>query len=122
MRLRALVILGLALSAPALASNLSFLQKSAISRFTAEDIDLMLKNADDALAAESSNVRREWRNPKTGASGFAEVRAQFVSTAGRLCKRLKVGNRAPNAPAKDATYTLCIHDDRGWLLDTNASP
>ena len=93
-----------------------------LPRSKKEAIDLMLKNADDALAAESSNVRREWRNPKTGASGFAEVRAQFVSTAGRLCKRLKVGNRAPNAPAKDATYTLCIHDDRGWLLDTNASP
>jgi hypothetical protein len=109
-------------SATASASNLSFLQGSAISRFTSEDIDLMLKNADEVLAAESSSAKREWKNPKTGASGFAEVRGQFVSTEGRTCKRLKVGNRAIGAAARNATYTLCIHDDSGWMVDVDAKP
>jgi hypothetical protein len=122
MRARALLILGLTVCTAALASNLSFLRGSAISRFTAEDIDLMMKNADAVLAAESLNAKREWNNPKTGSSGFAEVRSQFVSTEGRLCKRLNVGNRATGAPAKDATYTLCIHDEKGWMLDSNATP
>jgi hypothetical protein len=122
MRSTVLLILGVLVSIATLASNLSFLQGSAISRFTSEDIDLMMKNADEALAAESSNAKREWKNPKTGASGFAEVRGQFVSTEGRTCKRLKVGNRAIGAAARNATYTLCIHEDSGWMVDADAKP
>lgn len=119
MRLRALLILGLLASTTALASNLSFLKGTAISRFNAEDIDLMLKNADEVLEADASDAKREWSNPKTSSSGFAEVRSQFVSTEGRTCKRLRVGNRAQGVPPKEATYTLCKHDD-GWMLDSNA--
>jgi hypothetical protein len=116
---RAVLILALLASTAALAGNLTFLKGSAISRFDAEDMDLMLKNADEVLSSETANAKREWNNPKTGSSGFAEVREQFVSKDGKSCKRLRVGNKAQGTTAKEATYTLCKHDD-AWMVDSGA--
>jgi hypothetical protein len=117
--LRVLVLL--LISSTALAGNLSFLQGSTISRFNAEDIDLMMKNADEVLASDAPKAKREWSNPKTGSSGFAEAVGQFTARDGKACKRLRVENRAKDTPVKQATYTLCRHGEE-WMLDSTATP
>lgn len=110
------------ISTAAFAGNLSFLTGAPISRFTDEDVSLMTQNAEQVLDSESPVAKHEWSNPRTGAAGFAEARGHFTATNGRLCKRLRVSNRAKGiATASEATYTICKHEDRGWTLDPSAT-
>jgi len=111
------------LAATGHAQNLNFLKTAPIRQFTDEDVTLMMNNADEVLAAQEPAAKREWSNPKTGASGAAEIKGVFVGSDGAPCKRLRVVNKAKNkTDASDVTYTLCKHDERGWLLNTQAKP
>jgi hypothetical protein len=101
------------------AQNLNFLKASPLAQFTQEDVDLMLKNADDVLEAKEPAARREWSNPKTGATGTAEVLREFVGADGVPCKRLRVVNKA-KSEARDVTHTVCKYEGRGWLVNSQA--
>jgi hypothetical protein len=103
------------------AQNLNFLRMSPLARFTQEDVNLMMANANDALEAKEASAKREWNNPRTGANGLAEVRGEFVGSDGAPCKRLRVVNRANN-DTKDVTHTVCKYEGRGWLLHSEAAP
>ena len=116
----AAVLISAATSA-ALAANLSFLDKSPISYFTPEDMDLMRTNALKALDADGGTAKQAWSNAKTGASGWAQVREQFTSSDGTPCKRLRIVNKAKGL-ASDATYTVCKHPERGWAMNADAEP
>jgi hypothetical protein len=99
------------------AQNLNFLKKSPLAQFTQEDVDLMLKNADAALEAKEPQARREWSNPRTGATGTAEVLREFAGADGAPCKRLRIVNKA-KSESTDATHTLCKYESRGWLVNS----
>jgi hypothetical protein len=114
-------LLGAASMITASAANLAFLDKSPISYFTPEDMELMRTNALKVLDAAGGAARQSWSNAKTGASGWAQVREQFTSSAGDPCKRLRVVNKAKGL-ASDATYTVCKHADRGWAMNADAEP
>jgi len=103
------------------AGNLSFLQDSPSAYFRGDDADLMMKNAHAALDSSEANAKRSWSNPKTGASGFAEVTGQFTATDGAPCKQLRIGNKAGGLQG-EGTYTLCKYKDRGWVFNTDARP
>jgi hypothetical protein len=103
------------------AANLEFLKKSPASYFKPEDTDLMKKNAYQVLDSADPAARQEWSNPKTGASGLAEVRGQFTATDGVPCKRLRVVNKVKSVES-DATYTVCRYPKRGWLVNDDAQP
>ena len=82
-----------------------------------------MKNAEAVLESSSRGAKQEWSNPKTGATGFAELRGQFTAADGTPCKRLGIGNKARGiATAGDFTYTVCKYADRGWTLDPSATP
>jgi hypothetical protein len=103
------------------ASDLSFLAKSPVSYFKPADTDLMKKNAQAVLDAPESAAKQSWSNPKTGASGLAEVKAAFTTTDGTPCKRLRVVNKAKKLES-EATYTFCKYQDRGWIVNADAQP
>lgn len=105
----------------AYAGNLSFLGKSPVSYFKADDMELMRQNASKVLEATDANPKQDWSNPKTGASGLAEVRGEFKATDGASCKRLRIVNRAKGLES-DATYTVCKYADRGWVMNADATP
>jgi hypothetical protein len=115
------LLAGSAAAVSAYGSNLSFLGKSPISYFKADDMALMRKNAMKVLDAAEPNAKESWSNAKTGASGVAEVRSQFTATDGATCKRLRILNKVKGLEG-DATYTACKYPDRGWVLNTDAVP
>ena len=115
------LLAGFAAAIPASGSNLGFLGKSPISYFKPDDMNLMRQSALKVLDAAEPNAKETWSNAKTGASGLAEVRSQFTATDGATCKRLRILNKAKGLES-DATYTACKYPDRGWILNTEATP
>lgn len=103
------------------AANMEFLKKSPASYFKPQDTDLMKQNANQVLDSADPAARQEWSNPKTGASGLAEVRGQFTATDGVPCKRLRVVNKVKSLES-DATYTVCKYPKRGWVVNDDAQP
>ena len=115
------LVAGAAAAISAYGSNLGFLGKSPIAYFKPDDMQLMRQSATKVLDAAEPNAKESWSNPKTGASGLAEVRGQFTATDGATCKRLRILNKAKGLES-DATYTACKYPDRGWVMNTDATP
>ena len=116
--------LGVALACYAVGSNAgnyNFLQNSPLMSFTADDNKMFMENARTVLESTSPNAKSSWSNPKTGNSGAAEVKAQFTSTDGNLCKRLRLFNRSKTAQGEQF-LTFCHHQGRGWLVNADARP
>lgn len=103
------------------AGNLSFLDKSPISYFKPDDMEMMRQNARKALDDSGANAKQAWSNANTGASGWAQVRSQFKSSDGASCKRLRIVNKAKGLQS-DATYTVCKSADSDWVINTDATP
>jgi hypothetical protein len=105
----------------AVAGNFSFLNNSPLSFLQPDDVDLMKKNAMAALDSAKLNTKQSWSNPKTGASGFAQVTGQFTMADGTPCKRLRLFNKA-GGMENLATYPVCKYSDRGWVINADAQP
>jgi hypothetical protein len=117
-------VVGIALlctAAIATAANLNFLRDTPLMHFRQSDYDLMLKNAAAVLDSAAPNASQSWNNPKTGASGLAEVKAQFTAKDGASCRRLRIANTAARIEG-EATYTVCKYPERGWTLNPDAAP
>jgi len=120
--IRLVALMGLAAaSGPAPAGNMSFLQDAPSSYFRGDDGDLMMKNARAVLDSSDPNAKQSWSNPKTGASGFAQVVGKFTGADGAPCKRLRIGNQAGGLQG-EGTYTLCKYQGRGWIFHSDAQP
>jgi len=111
----------LASQAGADSGNLQFLKKSPIAYFSEDDVDLMMKNARAVLDSSDPAATQSWSNPRTGASGLAEVKGAFTATDGAPCKRLRVVNQYKQLESQ-ATYTVCKHSGRGWVVNVDAQP
>ncbi len=103
------------------AGNLSFLDKSPLTYFTPADMEMMRQNALKVLDDSAAGAKQSWSNDSTGASGLAQVRSQFKGSDGAICKRLHIVNKAKGLESA-ATYTACKYPDRGWVLNTEATP
>lgn len=103
------------------AVNLTFLGNSPVSFMQRDDVNMMRKNADAVLDSSQPNARQDWSNPKTGASGFAQVVGQFTLADGTPCKRLRVFNRAGGMEG-ESTFPVCKYPDRGWVINADARP
>jgi hypothetical protein len=103
------------------ATDLGFLKNAAIANFDKEDVDLMMKNVNEVLESESPGAKQEWSNPKSGASGVAQVKRKFTATDGSACKLLRLTNSAKGVEGK-STFTFCKYEGRGWLFNPDAKP
>ena len=117
----AALIASCAVVAPATAGNLSFLNQTPLGHFKSDDMELMRQNARKVLDDPAANARQDWTNPNTGASGWAQVRSQFTSTAGETCKRLRVVNKVKGLES-NSTYTVCKSNDADWAIHSDARP
>jgi hypothetical protein len=105
----------------ATAGNYSFMNNSPLSFMEPDDVALMKKNALEALDAGKLNAKHPWSNPKTGASGFAQITGEFTTADGTPCKRLRLFNKA-GGMANVATYPVCKYSGRGWVINADARP
>jgi hypothetical protein len=110
-----------AMLAPAWGGNLNFLDKSPVSYFKGDDMELMRQNALKVLDLPGADAKQSWSNPKTGASGLAQARGSFTGDDGAPCKHLRLLNKAGGLK-NDATYVVCKYPDRGWVIHSDASP
>jgi len=105
----------------AVAVNLTFLGTSPVSFMQPDDVNMMRQNAEQVLESPQPNAKQTWSNPKTGASGFAQVTGQFKMADGTPCKRLRVFNRAGGMEG-ESTFPVCKYPDRGWVINADARP
>lgn len=103
----------------ATALNPTFLGNTPLNFFQPADFDLMRKNAEAVLDSAQPNAKQSWSNPKTGASGFAQVASQFTMADGTPCKRLRIFNKAGGLESV-ATYPVCKYSGRGWVINADA--
>jgi hypothetical protein len=111
----------LALACGASAQHLRFLKGTPAAHFKGDDQQLMQRNVQAALESAAADARHEWSNPKTGSSGWAQVKGEFTATDGAPCKRLRVVNRAGGVE-NDSTQVVCKYEGRGWLIHPDAEP
>ena len=117
----AMLIAGCTAVITASAGNLSFLADSPIARFNSDDRALMREAANKVLDSPDANSQESWSNPKTRASGMAQVRGQFTAANGMPCRRLRIVNRARGLES-DATFTVCKSADGDWIFNADAAP
>jgi hypothetical protein len=89
----------------AYASNYSFLNDSPISNFTSQDTAMMSANIQTALDLKSDDKKSSWKNPNTGAWGYA-IPSHTTRQNGTICRNLTVFNEAKKIPGM-STYTYC---------------
>jgi hypothetical protein len=120
-RLAAALIAGCTAVITASAGNLSFLANSPVAYFNQDDMALMRENANKVLDSPDANAQQSWSNPRTRASGMAQLRGQFTAANGTPCKRLRIVNRARGLES-DATFTVCRTADNDWIFNADAAP
>jgi hypothetical protein len=120
-RLAAALIAGCTAVISASAGNLSFLASSPVAYFNQDDMALMRENANKVLDSPDANAQQSWSNPRTRASGMAQLRGQFTAANGTPCKRLRIVNRARGLES-DATFTVCRTADNDWIFNADAAP
>lgn len=87
------------------ASNYTFLNDSAITRFTSKDNQLMQANIFNALDHTADGKKSSWKNPASGAWGYA-MPYKTTKAEGTVCRHLTIYNEAAHIPGKQ-TYTFC---------------
>ena len=117
MRITRNVLVGAAVFASvstALAQFLGFMRDSAMSRMTAEDVNLLVKNYTDALNRLPDGHTNAWLNPKTGHSGTATP-LRAVPDKGANCRLLEFTNQA-GGQSGQGEFTFCKQRDGSWKI------
>lgn len=89
----------------AYADNWTFLDGSAITYFTNKDKDLMEGNVLSALNRLPDGKKSTWKNPATGAWGYA-IPSKTAIKNGNRCRTVTVFNSARQTTGQ-AVYRLC---------------
>jgi len=97
------------------------LSESPLAHFREDDFARMMKNATEVLDADSPGAKQAWSNPKTGSSGFAEVRGGSVPSNGAVCKRLRLANKAEGFTA-EGIYVACKQKEGKWKFQRGELP
>ncbi len=87
------------------ADNWSFLDGSAITYFTDQDKNLMEANLISTLNKTPDGKKSSWKNPHTGAWGYA-IPSKTRSENGNRCRTVTVFNSARQTTGQ-AMYRLC---------------
>jgi hypothetical protein len=95
------------------ASVYGFLDQGAIRYFRGDDTRMMSENLDAVLSEPADKSPREWRNPKTGSHGRAEVLHSFEHE-GMQCRRVRVSNHARGVDGM-STADMC-EVDGAWKV------
>lgn len=102
------------------ASNLGWLQDSAISKMTTEDVEIQGAAVQGALDDAADGESRRWENPETGANGVVTPVASFEQD-GMSCRRVEVRGQGQRA-SSSGSYVFCRQADGTWLAPAAPSP
>ncbi|EKD53819.1 MAG: hypothetical protein ACD_60C00149G0018 [uncultured bacterium] len=112
--IRAVIMLFfLMLSGFSFSSNVSFLNYSSIFYFQGNDKNLMMSNLMNALSNYADGKKASWKNPKTGAWGYA-IPSNTRTQNGLRCRNVKVFNEANNVTGA-SNYTFCKYGNN-WKI------
>lgn len=100
-----IVFIGILFVQPSVASNLNFLNFSAMNFFHGNDMQLMQANTYRALNQVKDGKKASWSNPDTGSFGYA-MPSNTSRVNGRTCRNLKIANTAQKVSGA-ATYRFC---------------
>lgn len=96
------------------AGNLSFLNNSAITKFTDEDRDLMMANIMYALDHIKDGRKSAWKNPHSGAWGYA-IPSRSATVKGKICRNITTFNFAKGVTG-ESIYRLCKCGKQRWQI------
>lgn len=100
-----LTVSTLFLSSTLFAGNTSFYNYSPISFFDKSDAIMMNANMQTALDNYADGKKASWKNPSTGAFGYA-IPSHTRKQNGWKCRDLTIFNSARDVTSK-ATYKFC---------------
>jgi len=92
-----------------------------LAHFREDDFARMMQNATEVLDSDSPGAKREWSNPKTSSSGFAEVRGGAFAIEGAVCRRLRLANKAEGFTA-EGIYVACKQHNGQWKFQRGELP
>jgi hypothetical protein len=97
------------------AQDWTSLKDTAVAKFDAEDIRLMIANAEAVAERSQTPASSSWKNAATGHSGRAESLRAFAGRDGVSCKTLRITNVAGELRGVKA-YTVCKFANCGWRV------
>lgn len=100
-----ITLLSSILSSTLFASNLSFMRDSAISYFSDTDTNMMFANVKSALSHNPDGKKSTWKNPTTGAWGYA-IPSHTRQQNGTTCRNVKIFNEAKDRTGV-SSYVFC---------------
>jgi surface antigen len=103
------------------AGNLGFLAKTAVGKFSADDLRILQATALTLLKDGATGQSQEWSNPNSTAKGTLTIVKVFNSTEGYLCKSVRSENSANGLHGR-ATYPVCEIQPGDWKLHSQAKP
>ncbi len=101
-------------AAPAFASNVMFLNDTALSKMNDEDLEIARAAARDALDNAADGESRRWGNAQTGASGVITPISTYEQD-GTACRRTEFFNEAQGVQGR-SVFEFCRQADGTWRI------
>ena len=114
MHIKAMLVLTIAVCAPALAVNMSFLKDAPITRLDSKELKAYNEFIGKTLSEGPDGVVAEWTAPKTPFKGKVTPAARFKEGA-RECREAAIESNSVDRHAR-GTYTFCQNDKGEWRI------
>lgn len=101
-------------TATAFAGNVRWMKDTALSKMTAEDMEVLRNAARNALDYGADGEPRRWENAETGAEGVLTPQASFERD-GAFCRRLELFNYVKGVSGR-SVYVFCRQKDGTWRI------
>jgi surface antigen len=109
-----LLLAAFAWSAPAAASNVSFMHDTPYTHFTKKDHEIFDAALQGMLKQGADGETRNWSNPDSKAGGSLKVIKSF-KRGETACRRLSIANKAKGRSAS-GQYNFCEQATGEWKL------
>jgi surface antigen len=101
------------------AANVRWLKDSALSKMTAEDMEILRSAARNVLDYGPDNESRRWENTGTGARGVVTPLDSFEQD-GMFCRRLEAFSEVAGVSGR-GVYVFCRQEDGTWRIPASSS-
>lgn len=101
------------------AGNVRWLQDSALSKMTPEDMEKLRSAARNVLDYGSDNESRRWENAGTGANGVVTALDSFEQD-GMFCRRLEAFHQVMGVSGR-GVHVFCRQEDGTWRIPASSS-
>src|SRR5687768_17613154 len=110
----ACAVLTILTTTPLLAANAGFLKDTALAYLTDEDRRMQTQTAIAVLDDVAAKAAKDWKNPKTGASGRSESLGNFRSNDGLHCRKLRLLTTAKGIDSQ-FSFPVCKNAGGEWF-------